>query len=69
MAKTPNFDSFASQGTRFEQCHTTYTVCSQSRASFMTGVTLLLLSRPYLLPGHCSCDLDVTMVTRYIEWQ
>ena len=37
ISKTPNFDAFAKQGTLFEQCHTTYTVCSQSRASFMTG--------------------------------
>jgi choline-sulfatase len=37
VAKTPNFDMFAAQGTRFDQCHTTATVCTQSRASFMTG--------------------------------
>lgn len=36
-SKTPNFDSFAAQGTRFDQTHVSYTVCSQSRVSFMTG--------------------------------
>ena len=36
-SQTPNFDAFAAQGTRFDQAHVSYTVCSQSRASFMTG--------------------------------
>ena len=34
---TPNYDRFARQATRFEQAHTSHTVCSQSRAAFMTG--------------------------------
>jgi arylsulfatase A-like enzyme len=37
VAKTPNFDQFAREGTRFDQAHVSYTVCSQSRVSFMTG--------------------------------
>lgn len=37
VAKTPNFDEFAREGTRFDQAHVSYTVCSQSRVSFMTG--------------------------------
>ena len=37
MAKTPNFDRFASQGTRFNQCHVQNTVCAPSRCSLMTG--------------------------------
>lgn len=36
-SKTPNFDRFAEQATRFEQAHVSYTVCSQSRVSFVTG--------------------------------
>ena len=36
-SKTPAFDAFAKQGTRFEQAHVSYTVCTQSRVSFMTG--------------------------------
>jgi choline-sulfatase len=37
VSKTPNFDKFAAEGTRFDQAHVSYTVCSQSRASFATG--------------------------------
>ena len=36
-SKTPNFDAFAASGTRFDQAHVSYTVCSQSRVAFMTG--------------------------------
>ena len=34
---TPNLDRLAADGVRFEQCHTSHTTCSQSRAAFMTG--------------------------------
>ena len=37
MSKTPNFDAFAAKSTRFDQAHVSYTVCSQSRVSFMTA--------------------------------
>ncbi|GMH95835.1 hypothetical protein TL16_g13242 [Triparma laevis f. inornata] len=37
FTKTPNFDKFANQGTRFNQAHTSHTVCSQSRVAFVTG--------------------------------
>jgi choline-sulfatase len=37
VSKTPNFDKFADEGTRFDQAHVSYTVCSQSRVSFMTA--------------------------------
>eukprot|EP01113_Clastostelium_recurvatum_P038107 TRINITY_DN5653_c0_g1_i1.p1 TRINITY_DN5653_c0_g1~~TRINITY_DN5653_c0_g1_i1.p1 ORF type:complete len:349 (+),score=60.44 TRINITY_DN5653_c0_g1_i1:37-1047(+) len=37
LSVTPNFDKFASQGVRFEQCHTTYPECVPSRSSFLTG--------------------------------
>ena len=37
QSMTPNFDKFAEEGTRFEQAHVSYTVCSQSRVSFVTG--------------------------------
>jgi len=37
VAQTPNFDAFAKQGTRFDQAHVSYTVCSQSRVAFITG--------------------------------
>merc|ERR1719204_717265 len=30
-------DKFAKQGTRFDQAHTSYTVCTQSRVAFMTA--------------------------------
>jgi arylsulfatase A-like enzyme len=30
-------DKFAAEGTRFDQAHVSYTVCSQSRVSFVTG--------------------------------
>jgi arylsulfatase A-like enzyme len=36
-AKTPNFERFASQGTAFSNAYSTYPVCTQSRASFLTG--------------------------------
>ena len=35
--KTPNFDAFAATGTRFDQAHVSYTVCTQSRVAFVTG--------------------------------
>lgn len=37
LVKTPNFDSLAREGVRFEQCHVQHTVCSPSRCSLMTG--------------------------------
>jgi choline-sulfatase len=37
LVRTPNFDRFASQGVRFEQCHVQNTVCGPSRCSLMTG--------------------------------
>ncbi len=37
IAKTPNLDRLAEQGTRFDQCHAQHTVCTPSRCSFMTG--------------------------------
>jgi arylsulfatase A-like enzyme len=37
ITKTPNFDKFAKEATRFDQAHVSYTVCSQSRVSFATG--------------------------------
>jgi len=37
LIRTPNFDRFASQSTRFDQCHVQNTVCAPSRCSLMTG--------------------------------
>lgn len=37
VAHTPNFDRFASQGTRFEECHVQHPVCGASRCSLLTG--------------------------------
>ncbi len=37
LARTPNFDRLAAEGTRFDQCHVQHTVCTPSRSSFMTG--------------------------------
>jgi len=37
VARTPNIDSLASEGVRFEQCHVQHSVCTPSRCSFMTG--------------------------------
>lgn len=34
---SPNLDAFATEGTRFAQCHVQHTVCSPSRCSMMTG--------------------------------
>ncbi len=36
-AITPNLDRLAREGVRFDQCHVQHTVCTPSRASFMTG--------------------------------
>lgn len=37
VAKTPNFDKLAAQGTRFANCHVQYPVCGASRCSLLTG--------------------------------
>ncbi len=37
LVKTPHLDRLASEGTRFDNCFVQHTVCSPSRASFMTG--------------------------------
>ena len=37
VSKTPNFDKFAADAVRFDQAHVSYTVCTQSRVSFMTA--------------------------------
>ena len=37
ISKTPNFDKFAAEATRFDSAHVSYTVCSQSRVAFVTG--------------------------------
>ncbi|MCA9174327.1 MAG: sulfatase [Planctomycetales bacterium] len=38
FARTPNLDRLASQGTRFERAFVPYSVCSPSRAVFLTGL-------------------------------
>lgn len=53
--QTPNFDQFALEGVRFDQCHVQNPVCSPSRCSMMTGLyphvsghrTLWHLLRPH----------------------
>lgn len=35
---TPNFDLLASQGVRFDQCHTQSVLCTPSRCSLLTGL-------------------------------
>ncbi len=47
LTKTPNFDTLASQGVLFEQCHVQHTVCSPSRCCTITG-------RPPHIEGHRS---------------
>jgi len=37
VVKTPNIDSLAAQGTRFDEFHVATPVCMPNRASFMTG--------------------------------
>jgi choline-sulfatase len=37
VARTPNFDRFASQGARFANCHAQHPVCGASRCSLLTG--------------------------------
>jgi arylsulfatase A-like enzyme len=37
QAKTPNIDALAERGTKFTNCFVQHTVCSPSRASFLTG--------------------------------
>jgi arylsulfatase A-like enzyme len=37
MARTPSIDRFANRGTRFRNCFTQASVCSQSRCSIFTG--------------------------------
>ncbi|MCC6458719.1 MAG: sulfatase-like hydrolase/transferase [Caldilineaceae bacterium] len=37
LVQTPNIDTLAAQGTRFEQCHVQHSVCTPSRCSLMTG--------------------------------
>lgn len=37
VTQTPNFAQLASEGTLFANAHTTHTVCTPSRCSFMTG--------------------------------
>jgi len=37
LARTPNLDRVAAEGTRFGQCHVQHTVCAPSRCSLMTG--------------------------------
>ena len=38
QARTPRLDALAASGTRFAQAHTTYSLCSPSRASLFTGL-------------------------------
>jgi N-sulfoglucosamine sulfohydrolase len=38
LVSTPNLDRLASEGVRFNQCHTTAPVCSASRSAFNVGL-------------------------------
>jgi hypothetical protein len=38
VVKTPNIDFLASEGVRFNNAYTTYSVCSPSRSSIITGL-------------------------------
>lgn len=38
MARTPHLDTLASAGTRFDRAFTTYSLCSPSRGSILTGL-------------------------------
>jgi alpha-L-rhamnosidase len=38
VVKTPNIDSLAAQGVRFENCFVTTSICAASRASILTGL-------------------------------
>ena len=38
LIKTPNYDRLASQGVRFEQCHTQSVLCGPSRCAVLTGL-------------------------------
>ncbi len=40
FAHTPNLDALAADGIRFEYCYVNNTICTPSRASLMTGLTL-----------------------------
>jgi arylsulfatase A-like enzyme len=37
VARTPNFDRLAAEGTRFASCHVQFPVCGASRCSLLTG--------------------------------
>ena len=37
FVRTPNLDRFASEGTRFAECHVLHTQCAPSRCAITTG--------------------------------
>ena len=49
ITQTPNFDRFAAEGTKFDECHVLHTQCSPSRIAMVTGWYLHVL-------GHRTLD-------------
>eukprot|EP00039_Didymoeca_costata_P002180 m.58057 g.58057 ORF g.58057 m.58057 type:complete len:510 (-) comp11152_c0_seq2:40-1569(-) len=54
---TPNLDQLASEGTMFTRFHTLASVCSPSRASWLTGSWPLAVKSPYIF--SCNHDANV----------
>lgn len=54
---TPNFDRMATEGTIFTRFHTLASVCSPSRASWLTGSWPLAVKSPYIF--SCNHDINV----------
>ena len=64
LAKTPNIDLLANQGTRFENAFVSQSICWVSRTTILTGLT----GRSYGVPGNHDMAKPEAVETLYVDY-
>ena len=64
LAKTPNIDRLANQGTRFENAFVSQSICWVSRTTILTGLT----GRSYGVPGNHDMARPAAEGNLYVDY-